>query len=1199
MANTVNDVMNVIASPDYGIKNIAGTNQEILAILQGTHNSKNNIYNIVDDVRNLLQKLVDSNNNKNKTVEIDSNTSAKINHKHIQDILDETKGIRKAIDNLAKILLKQVRSVTPTIAKLSDKASDKVAKAMVENINKQNNGSGLTSIIDAFSKLKNISLKDIIVGKQKIKLITKIFKNAKEDLKIDEKDLNSIIKLINSAPEMMKSLSRVGWRINRIIRNNIIGKLSDILIGKKSILSLSILLNKNKKKFDDANKSAKNITSIVGNLFASTILLTALSITGAPALLGATLLEKTIDKLIPTVKKLSKSNKYMGVAAKSALSLTVVTGLMAVSSLFLATVAVSGVPALLGSILMLGIVKITTLTFKMLNKSNKHILKGSIAMVIMSTSLILFGVALKKIVDATKGVSLKQVGIIALTTAMLGGTIALLGIPAVAIFIAIGSLALGVMSSALRPFTKTLYTISKTSEKLNFKQIALINKSMKSLALGVAGISLLSVPIFVGSKTLNRLSKSLHSFAKSLKEISSIGSLPNKQIYQVLNAMKSIGDFFKDNKLKKKSIKNARRYKRMLRPFTIAAQHISKLKEIGVIPMKLVYQTLNAMSAIANYFKENPIRRKAIRQARRYKKMLRPFGNTIKQLVKLKELGVLPMKLVYQTLNTMKEIANYYMENPIRRKAIRQARRYKKMLRPFGNTIKQLVKLKELGVLPMKLVYQTLNAMKEIANYYMENPIRRKAIRQAKRYKDMLKPFGNTIKQLVKLKELGVLPTKLVYQTLDTMKSIANYFMENPIKKKAIKQAKRYKKMLSPFGNTIKYLSKLKELGSIPMKLVHQALNAISAIADFYREQDIQSFEGIDAKNSAITISGIISSFGKSVGSLNALKDIKNIPINAINNIIEAANNISSFYNTTVLSDNVDEKSKITEFIVNKFANVVMNIQDKFANIKTIDYNIVSTATNAFTSIFKYYTQNKFIVSKKKIEIMGNAIKRFAENAKFLKDNIQGFTKSEYTNVKFAVKSIKHIIKLLKSNISTEKVQKNMMTLKEITSALSSVSSINSENISSIGNAISNTLSGVSSSVDMEKLQAVTNMFNAFNGINKSESIINKFTESVKEFTETCKNLIDAMNSNSDAISNIENSGDKSIISEIRENNIIEKGYGDNPINTSGIRISNVDEIAKTIAEKINGALSVDVPDTQVQLLINGIGGNEWTITRY
>jgi hypothetical protein len=43
----------------------------------------------------------------------------------------------------------------------------------------------------------------------------------------------------------------------------------------------------------------------------------------------------------------------------------------------------------------------------------------------------------------------------------------------------------------------------------------------------------------------------------------------------------------------------------------------------------------------------------------------------------------------------------------------------------------------------------------------------------------------------------------------------------------------------------------------------------------------------------------------------------------------------------------------------------------------------------------------------------------------------------------------------------------------------------------------------------------------------------------------------------------------------------------------------NIDELAKTIAEKINGSLSIDVPDTQVQLLINGTGGNEWTITKY
>ena len=82
MANTVNDVMNVIASPDYGIKNIAGTTHEILAILQGTHNSQNNIHNIVDDIRNLLQEIV--NTSSKKSVEIgNNNNSTKINNKHI------------------------------------------------------------------------------------------------------------------------------------------------------------------------------------------------------------------------------------------------------------------------------------------------------------------------------------------------------------------------------------------------------------------------------------------------------------------------------------------------------------------------------------------------------------------------------------------------------------------------------------------------------------------------------------------------------------------------------------------------------------------------------------------------------------------------------------------------------------------------------------------------------------------------------------------------------------------------------------------------------------------------------------------------------------------------------------------------------------------------------------------------------------
>lgn len=222
MANTVNDVMNVIASPDYGIKNIAGTNQEILAILQGTHNSKNNIHAIVDDVRSLLQKLVSVSTEK-KPIEI-GDKSQKINPKNIQDILDETKNIRKSIDNLTKTILKQSVKGSPAIAKLSDKASQKVADAMVKNMQNQSKGGGMSALVDAFNKLKDISLKDIIIGNKKLKLITKIFDKAKKDLKIKDKDFKSIVKLINASPEMINSLSKISKNVNKIIKDNIIGK---------------------------------------------------------------------------------------------------------------------------------------------------------------------------------------------------------------------------------------------------------------------------------------------------------------------------------------------------------------------------------------------------------------------------------------------------------------------------------------------------------------------------------------------------------------------------------------------------------------------------------------------------------------------------------------------------------------------------------------------------------------------------------------------------------------------------------------------------------------------------------------------------------------------------------------------------------------------------------------------------------------
>ena len=1219
MANTVNDVMNVIASPDYGIKNIAGTNQEILAILSGTHNSKNNIHAVVNDIRNLLQSLVET-TNKKEPVKINTKSSQKINPKHVQNILDETKDIRKAFDRLTKAIIKQGGNQSVGVAKLTSKASDKVAAAMVKDIEKQKKGGGMSALVDAFTKLRDISLKDIIFGNLKLKYISKAFENAKDSLKIKEKDLKNIIKLINAAPEIMKALKKVGRRINTIIKDKVIEKMSDVLFGKKnSLLTLSKALQKNekifntarkssksieelsnslckamyklvfaalwsqlgttaigcieymidslitlakklkksKKYFNDGAKAAKDIRIFVGNLLVTSILLTISLVTIVPALLGSLCLQLLVDTLIPTAKKLSKNNKQVSQAAGTALIFTAFTGLMMISSFFLTKIAENGVMPLLGSIIVLGVVSVSIITFKILNKAKKNVIVGAILMAIMSVSLLLFGIALGKITKATENVTWKQVAIIATTLVMLALATAVMGEPTTASFIMLGSITMSVLSMGLIIFGTALGKIAKATKRLKFKQVALVAGSMMTLGLAVAGMAILTIPIGLGAVALGTMGSALYLFVKSLKMINDMGSVPKKEVNDVISVMRNTGSFFKKNALSFKAIRSAWKYQQIMIPFGKAVQHLVKLNKMG---------------------------------------------------------GKIPMGLIYQTLDAMKAIGNYFIENPIESKVIKQARKYKRMMRPFGKTVSHLNTLKKMGSLPMKLVYQTLNAMSAIASYYVNNPIERKVIKQARKYKRMMRPFGKTIGFLSKLKEMGSLPMKLVYQTLDVMSTIASYYINNPIKRKAIKNARKYKRLMRPFGKTINYLAKLKEMGSIPIKLVYQALDAISTVVGFYRNQDMGEWKKRrKMKQSAKMISSIVSSFGIAVNSMKTLSDLKRLPSEAIMSIISAMRNISWFYMTAYVSDDdLDEKSSYIKIAVDKFTTMAKNIQDKFNGMNKVDHKAVQSVVSTCKAIIYFYTFTPIFAREKKIARMNNVIERFVDTAKYLKNSIHDLSAQDVIKVGFALNSMKKILKFLKKDslgyLSVKKARRNLSLLSHMAEVMLNITKVDPSSVSSIGNSLTTALQGVHS-VDISQVNAVTNMFNAFNGINKSENIINKFAESVKEFTATCKDLMDAMEHNTEAINGIEtnNESSGSIFDRIKNkfNNYIENDSYTTPNitntndQTNGIRIINIEELANTIATKINGAISVDVPDTQVQLLINGTGGNEWIISKY
>ena len=439
------------------------------------------------------------------------------------------------------------------------------------------------------------------------------------------------------------------------------------------------------------------------------------------------------------------------------------------------------------------------------------------------------------------------------------------------------------------------------------------------------------------------------------------------------------------------------------------------------------------------------------------------------------------------------------------------------------------------------------------------------------------------------------------------MSEIATYYVKHPIEREVIKQARRYKRMMRPFGKTLSHLSKLKEMGTIPMKLVHQALKAISTIANFYNGQKMGLFAGLKSKRSASMITRIVSSFGDAVKSLKDLKELRNIPTDAIIGTVNALSSIVWFFNTAKFKRTIKLKSALTKYAVNEFVNMSMEIQDKLANVKPVELTGIYSIIYACRSIINYYTFTKFIPTIMRVDKMNNIIKRFILSAQDLKT--VDFDVKGYSSVNRAINSMRQIMKFLKRdtlNIVQRKIaKKNIGILNTMSNIMSKLSKVDTSGISSIGGSLSDALSGVNA-VDLGQVIAVTNMFKAFSKISKSENIINKFTESVKEFTETCKELMDAMGNNTDAINNMDVDRNKQhgfIFDTINERANSVSADNSNVSNTNtqmgGIRITNVDEMAKAIAEKINGSLSVDVSDTQVQLLINGTGGNEWIISRY
>ena len=426
-----------------------------------------------------------------------------------------------------KTLIKNTNSMTDILNKILIQVSKINARPRLKNENistgrksrlnadnfkrepdRKDKGKGLESFyksIDIIDKLKGIKLKDFIFAKTKMKHISNMMIKFKDMFKSfkNEKEMEATVKFANSSIEIVKKLSKVAiFAIPAKLGLNVIEKL---FLGSKrkpgGLLAVFREVDNNKKIIKSGDKSMKEILAATGAMFLTSILLSGLAVTGVPAMLGA--------------------------------------------------------------LAMKGIVWIMKGTFEILNKAKKNALQGSLVLLIMSSSLITFALGLGLMVNAVKGMKWKDFGMMMASIAAISAVFAVIGIPAVTALIGLGSIAVLAMGASLLLFSIGLAKTINALKGTDWDEFNEMSKSIWKLGLEISKVGALSIPIGLGSSALILMGGSLFLFGGAIKSWMKLSNI-QPALDNIKNAVKSVKDVVKD-RFDMKSVRQLRKVGRTLK----------------------------------------------------------------------------------------------------------------------------------------------------------------------------------------------------------------------------------------------------------------------------------------------------------------------------------------------------------------------------------------------------------------------------------------------------------------------------------------------------------------------------------------------------------------------------------------------------------------------------------------------------------
>lgn len=768
-----------------------------------------------------------------------------------------------------------------------------------------------------------------------------------------------------------------------------------------------------------------------------------------------------------------------------------------------------------------------------LGKKEKDFYNGLSSIIPFSIGLTILGVGLGLFFKLTKNVELGQMLLVAASTVAIGGATYLIGKMNKSGGILEGSIAMGIMGICLIPFGISMKLLMGSVKGIKWKEFGILATTILTLGGAVLGLGALMIT-GIGAV----------AWGAGIAALSALGLA----LIPFGIGMKNLSKAAKD--VDKRSITNlCETTKEMLKSFNSAAtkeERRNARKNINLLSK--LSKTLNGIALGIKEF--NKVEDGSIDKAKKSLTELAEFFFSKKE----------------------GSLQSYSLEWENRRKARKGAH----TIGIIGKNLKSVAtSLKIFNEVADSSIDKMMDSLKRISEFFFSDnagslpsySLKWSDRRRAKKEAHTIGVIGKNLKDVaISLKLFNEVADSSIDKMKKSLINIAEFFFSSnegslptySLRWADRRRAKKESHTIGVIGQNLKNLAEsLKIFNEIGPNAIDKMKDALQKVAEYFFAIDSplnKYFSGWIKRKRASKNADTIGTISNSLYKLGeSLKLFNESGSSAVDTMKSSLDKISDFFFSKNMAESILDRGRAS-IIGKSIINISETLSEFNENVKEIDIKQIEDCSNILKTI------NSDILAKWDNSYFKNSI-QISSSMKKLVSSFDDANSKYFRGARVTERLFKEM-----TNPNFSKAEKTILR--------------------------ANDFVGKVNTLDITKAKNLTDMFKSFASIGKVGGLFNSFDKRVQQFTKACIELINAINGNTDALNN----GDETVSVKDENGQEIQVSRKDAELMPKQMTITNIDELAQAIADQLN-SLNVDC-DANVNLQINNESGNEWRISR-